>query len=121
MIQDVSEPKHVEQMKTEFVSAVSHKLRTPLTSIRGSLGLLSGGVAGPLAEPVRKLVSIAESSCERLIRLVNDILDTEKMESGRMRFDLRVQDLGPLIERAVEACAGFARERPVPLRVISPP
>jgi len=75
---DITELKRIDRMKTEFVSTVSHELRTPLTSIRGSLGLISGGVAGELPEAVKSLVAIAKSNCERLIRLVNDMLDSEK-------------------------------------------
>ncbi|HJX28191.1 MAG TPA: MASE3 domain-containing protein, partial [Thermoanaerobaculia bacterium] len=76
---DISERKHVEQMKDDFVSVVSHELRTPLTSIRGSLGLLAGGVAGPLPERAGMLLDIAAKNSERLVRLINDILDIEKI------------------------------------------
>jgi len=93
-IRDVTERKRVEQMKTEFVSTVSHELRTPLTSIGGSLGLLTAGAVGPLNEKAARLVEIAHSNCQRLIRLINDILDIEKIESGKMNFDLRRMMLG---------------------------
>jgi signal transduction histidine kinase len=120
MIQDITDLKRVEEMKSEFVSTVSHELRTPLTSIRGSLGLLAGGVAGPLSPAVGELVVMAERNCARLIRLVNDILDTEKLDSGKMRFDLRVTDVRGLVERAVESLAGFSLGHHVPLRVSAP-
>jgi len=120
MIQDITELKRVEEMKSEFVSTVSHELRTPLTSIRGSLGLLAGGVAGTLSPAVGELVVMAERNCARLIRLVNDILDTDKLDSGKMRFDLRVTDVRPLVERAVESLAGFSLGHHVPLRVSAP-
>jgi PAS domain S-box-containing protein len=120
MVQDITELKHVEQMKNEFVSTVSHELRSPLTSIRGSLGLLAGGVAGALSPPARELVLIAEHSSERLILLVNDILDTERLESGKMRFELKPTELRGLVERAVESMEGYARERRVLLRVAAP-
>jgi signal transduction histidine kinase len=81
---DVTELKRIDRMKSEFVSTVSHELRTPLTSIRGSLGLISGGVTGELPAQAKNLVGIAKSNCERLIRLINDILDSEKIESGKM-------------------------------------
>ena len=120
MIQDITELKHLEQMKNEFISTVSHELRTPLTSVHGSLGLLAGGVAGALPPPARELVLIAERSSQRLILLVNDILDTERLESGKMRFELKVTELRPLVERAVESMEGFAREHRVLLRVAAP-
>ncbi len=100
---DVTELKRIDRMKSEFVSTVSHELRTPLTSIRGSLGLISGGVAGQLPEAVKTLVGIAKSNCERLIRLINDILDIEKIESGKMTLDLQVIELKPLLEQALAA------------------
>jgi len=120
MIQDITELKRIDQMKSEFVSTVSHELRTPLTSIRGSLGLLLGGVAGALQGKARELVVIAENNCERLIRLVTDILDIEKIEAGLMRFDIRDMDLGALLRRAVESGDGFARMHRVPLRLTLP-
>ncbi len=119
-VQDVTEEKRIERMKAEFVSTVSHELRSPLTSIRGSLGLLTGGVAGALPPQARELVLIAERNSERLIRLVNDILDTEKIESGKMVFDLKVMELQTLVEHAVESMEGYAREHRVVLRVAAP-
>jgi len=100
---------------------VSHELRTPLTSIRGSLGLLSGGVAGTLPEPAKKLVDIARDNCERLVRLVNDILDSEKMVSGRMAFNLARLDLVPLAARSVQANEGYAATCGVRLRLDAEP
>jgi PAS domain S-box-containing protein len=120
MIQDITELKRIEEMKSEFVSTVSHELRTPLTSIRGSLGLLAGGVAGALSPAVGELVVMAERNCARLIRLVNDILDTERLDSGKMQFELRVTDVRGLVERAVESLAGFSLGQHVPLRVSAP-
>lgn len=107
---DISERKRAEEMKNEFISTVSHELRTPLTSIRGSLGLLSGGVAGALPERARNLVAIANSNCERLVRLINDILDIEKIESGNMRFELVPQRLLPLVEQALAATLDYATQ-----------
>ncbi len=113
---DVQDQKEVEQMKNDFVSVVSHELRTPLTSIRGSLGLLAGGVAGPLPEKARSLVEIAAKNSERLGRLINDILDIEKMESGRVGFRFAPVELGPLVEQAVESNRAYAETYGVELR-----
>ena len=121
VIRDVTERKRVEDMKTEFVSTVSHELRTPLTSIGGSLGLLSAGAAGPLGDKAGRLVSIAHSNCERLIRLINDILDIEKIESGKMQFDLRRMPLGPLVERTAAANRAFGEAHSVLIKVSMPP
>lgn len=108
VLRDVTERKQVERMKTEFVSTVSHELRTPLTSIAGSLGLLSGGAAGELPDRAARLVGIAYNNCQRLVRLINDILDIEKIESGQMLFDNRPVDLTHAVESCVQANSGFA-------------
>jgi PAS domain S-box-containing protein len=112
---DVTELKRIDRMKTEFVSTVSHELRTPLTSIRGSLGLVWGGVTGELPAQAKNLVGIAKNNCERLIRLINDILDSEKIESGKMRFELQPTELEPLLEQALVSNEGFAQQHGVKL------
>ncbi|MBA3677581.1 MAG: CHASE3 domain-containing protein [Sphingosinicella sp.] len=108
VIRDITDRKRVERMKTEFVSTVSHELRTPLTSIAGSLGLLSVGAAGPLPERAQKLIRIAHSNSERLVRLINDILDLEKIESGKMTFHTKPVSLRPLVEQAIQSNLAFA-------------
>jgi len=89
VVRDITERVRIERMKSEFISTVSHELRTPLTSIRGSLGLVMGGSAGVLPEQAKTLIDIAGKNCERLIQLVNDILDMEKIEAGRIEFQLQ--------------------------------
>jgi len=112
---DLSHQKEIELLKNEFVSTVSHELRTPLTSIRGSLGLLSGGVAGPIPAPAKALLDIAHRNAERLILLVNDILDIEKIEAGKMRFSMKSLDLDALAAEAVQTAEGLAATRAVQL------
>ena len=114
---DITEIRRLERLKSEFVSTVSHELRTPLTSIRGSLGLLSGGVGGALPDKARGLIEIAKNNCERLIRLINDMLDIEKIESGKMTFNLRPLELMELIEQVARANDGFAVQHGVRLQV----
>ncbi len=104
---DITELKRIDRLKSEFVSTVSHELRTPLTSIRGSLGLVAGGMAGKLPEAAMNLIGIAKNNCERLIRLINDILDIEKIESGKMQLDLQPVALLPLMTQAVAANQGY--------------
>jgi len=111
--------KRIDLMKSEFVSTVSHELRTPLTSIRGSLMVLASGVAGPLPDKAHSFIEIAQSNCERLIRLINDILDIEKIESGQMNFALRPLDLMELIDQTVQADEGFAAQYKVRLQVVA--
>ena len=109
-ISDISAMRAVERMKDEFVSGVSHELRTPLTSIRGSLGLLASGRFGELPAQGARLVQIALDNTERLVRLVNDILDLERIEAGRADLRPRTQPLGPLLTAARDAVAGAAEQ-----------
>lgn len=108
--QDLSARKRVEQLKDEFIATLSHELRTPLTSIRGSIGLLAGGAAGPMAPPAKALLDVANKNCDRLVRLINDILDVEKIESGTMRFEPTIQPLLPIVEHSVAATHSFASQ-----------
>lgn len=98
---DVTEMRRVDRMKSEFISTVSHELRTPLTAIRGSLGLIGSGKMGDISEQIQKLVGIAINNCERLMRLINDILDIEKIESGKIELAIRPVELVPLLEQAI--------------------
>ncbi|NIJ18674.1 PAS domain S-box-containing protein [Sphingomonas naasensis] len=107
---DISERREIEQIKGEFVATVSHELRTPLTSIAGSLGLITGGAVGAIPEKALRLIQIAQSNSARLVRLINDILDIEKIEAGRMTFDIKPITLDHILRRAVRDNAGFAAE-----------
>jgi PAS domain S-box-containing protein len=106
--EDVSERKRIERLKTEFLSTVSHELRTPLTSIRGSLGLLHNASQAIAREEAEALVGIAYKNTDRLIHLINDLLDIQKLEAGEMRFRFEVYTLDALVERALEINAGLA-------------
>jgi len=105
---DVSQRHALERMKDEFISTVSHELRTPLTSIRGALGLLSAGVLGTMSEKASHLLRIAVTNTDRLVRLINDILDLERMESGRAPLHFGTCDLAELVRQAVETMAPMA-------------
>ena len=118
---DVTERKRVEQMKGDFVSTVSHELRTPLTSIAGSLGLLAGGAVGTLPDKARHLVSIAKANSDRLIRLVSDILDMEKIESGRIEFRSTPREIGPIVRHVADTAQGFAARYGARIEVQDPP
>jgi PAS domain S-box-containing protein len=117
---DVTERRAVDRMKDEFVSVVSHELRTPLTSIRGSLGLLAGGVYGTLPPEASEMLDLAVDNTDRLVRLVNDILDLERLRAGQVALELDVVDLTELAARAV---AGVASATPngVQVRVSGSP
>ncbi|MEQ6340370.1 MAG: CHASE domain-containing protein [Gammaproteobacteria bacterium] len=119
IVRDITERKKVDLMKNEFVSTVSHELRTPLTSIRGSLGLLAGGVAGELPARAKPLIDIAYKNSERLVHLINDILDIEKIESGKMTFDMHPQALMPLIDLALESNHAYGEQYGVKFELVA--
>ncbi len=110
IVRDITDRKNIERLKNEFVSTVSHELRTPLTSIRGALGLIMGGVAGDISPKARAMVDIASKNSERLIRLINDILDIDKIESGKMIFNLQPVELMPLLELAIDINRAYGQQ-----------
>ena len=112
-----NERKRLERLKDEFIATVSHELRTPLTSITGSLGLLMGKAASSLPGSAARLLSIAYANSQRLVRLVDDILDIEKMESGRIAYDFGRVEVRPLVEQAIETHRGFAESSGVRVRL----
>ncbi|MDK2122771.1 ATP-binding protein [Parachitinimonas caeni] len=118
IVNDLTERRRVEQMKREFVSTVSHELRTPLTSIRGSLGLLLGGMNNELSEQAVQLIGIAHKNSERLVRLINDILDIEKIESGKMKLEIRAEPVMTLVSQAISINRGFAQEYGIQYKVV---
>lgn len=118
-VMDVSKRHEVDRLKRDFVSTVSHELRTPLTSIRGALGLLASGTLGQLDDDAREMVSVAERNSVRLIDLINDILDFERLESGRMEMHPRRTTLRAVIDRSLENVRTFADQAGVEIRVAS--
>ncbi len=116
---DISERKKVDRMKDEFISTVSHELRTPLTSIRGSLGLLRGGTLEKLPDQSSKLVDIAYNNCERLLLLINDILDISKIESGKMKFEFQVLDVNTFLKQAVTDNKAYGDEYKVRFKILA--
>jgi PAS domain S-box-containing protein len=121
VIRDISARKHNERLKDEFVSTVSHELRTPLTSISGSLGLLAEQWARELPKSAARLLAIAHTNSQRLVRLINDILDIEKLESGRVVFNLSQVDLHSLVVHAIDENRGFAESYRVRVRLDTAP
>ena len=107
-VRDISERRAMERLKDEFVSTVSHELRTPLASIRGALGLLNSGLLGDMAEKGRRMLQIAVTNTDRLVRLINDILDIERLESGRIELVRKVVDAHELMAQAVEGVQSIA-------------
>jgi len=104
LVQDISRRKAVDRMKDEFISVVNHELRTPLTSIHGAVKLLQQGAGGVLPQAAGRLVGLAVQNTERLRQIVDDILDLEKIASGRMEFDIETLDAQAELARVLQAC-----------------
>ena len=114
-ITDITQRKHLEQMKNEFVSTVSHELRTPLTSIAGSLGLINGEALGPVPNAMREMLSIAQSNSQRLRQLIDDLLDMDKLLAGKMSFIPQQLDIDSFLAECVTSHQGVARQHDVQL------
>ncbi len=115
MVEDITERKEIERIKDELVSVVGHELRTPLTSIRGSLGLLEAGVAGALPPEAQEMVVIARENTERLARLVDDTLDLERLQAGRVDVDPRPVRSAELLAATAQVVQPVADEAGVDL------
>jgi signal transduction histidine kinase len=111
---DVTEAHELDQMKSELISTISHELRSPLTSIKGALALI---LDGELDEESHELVAVSKRNADRLVRLVNDILDLSKLEAGKLQLDLRPQDPSVLCRDAAASLDGWAQKAGVRLRL----
>ena len=120
LLHDVTEARALEQLKHDFVSNVSHELRTPLTSIKGALGLVLSGAAGEVAPRAESMLQIAQRNAERLVLIVNDILDLEKISAGKMAFDFVTRDLRDALEEANRAVAAYSDQFDVRIRTDVP-
>jgi len=120
IFRDITREKEIDRMKTEFISIASHELRTPMTSIKGSLDLLLGGFAGEVVGETRELLEIAQSGCERLIRLINDILDLSKIEAGRMQLRLQPMSLFDSVQRSARTIKAYADGFQVKVEIDAP-
>ncbi|AZP14299.1 ATP-binding protein [Undibacterium parvum] len=117
---DITERRKVERLQQEFVSTVSHELRTPLTAIRGSLGLVAGGVTGVLPVQAATLVKMAYTNTERLTQLINDLLDVQKLESGLLSLTQVSCNLAKLIDEARDVNQAFATRLEVNIALHNP-
>ena len=108
--QDVSERRRLEKMKDEFISTVSHELKTPLTSLRASLGLIQSGTLDKRPEKQRQMIEMAIGNCDRLVRLVNDILDFDRGEKGRLPLNREAVDPMTLLRRSADIAHNAATQ-----------
>ncbi len=121
ILRDITDRKQIDRMKDEFVSVVSHELRTPLTSIHGSLGMLASGLLKPDSDQGKRMLQIAVDSTDRLVRLINDILDIERIESGRVKMEKALCAVDDLITEAVNVVQPLADKVGVTLSVTNLP
>jgi PAS domain S-box-containing protein len=115
---DITERQAIERMKDEFISVVSHELRTPLTSIRGALGLVAGGLLRSQPEKAQRMLEIAAANTDRLTRLINDILDIERIESGKVQMEKQVCNAAELMVQATDDMRVMAEKAGVRLVVV---
>ncbi len=113
LVRDISEHKRLERMKNEFVSIISHELRTPLTAVLGTLRLLAGGALGDKPEQAAKAIRIADQNGQKLARLIDDLLDMDKLLAGKMQFDFKIQALYPLVLESIEQNTAYAAQHRV--------
>jgi two-component system, OmpR family, sensor histidine kinase VicK len=118
--QDVSERRRLERMKDEFISTVSHELRTPLTSLRASLGLIASGSLEKRPEKLRQMVEMAIGNCDRLVQLVNGILDFNRMEKGQLPFNRQPVEALSLLRRAAQSSQAAATKARINFRIDAP-
>lgn len=118
VLRDVTRDLAEEKTKTDFISTVSHELRSPLTSIKGSMGLLLSNAAGELPKPACSLLEIAHRNAERLVLILNDILDLQKMVEGRMDIDVQDVDAAELIHEALAASSLFLQRFDLDIKVV---
>jgi PAS domain S-box-containing protein len=117
-VEDITEQRAIAQMKNEFISIVSHELRTPLTAIRGSLGLLAAGVYNKKPEKGKRMLQVASEQTDRLVRLINDILDLQRLESDKMKLAMQVCDAATLMQQSVETMRASAEANQIQLIVL---
>lgn len=118
-IRDITERKRIEKMKNEFIATVSHELRTPLTSVSGALGLALSGKLGEVPEKINRLLKTAHRNSERLAHLINDLLDIEKIATGKVNLDMKVQPLQPILVQAAEENRAYGAESHIKLALDS--
>jgi signal transduction histidine kinase len=112
---DISDRKAIERMKDEFISVVSHELRTPLTSIHSALKILATGRLGDLSKDGRQMLGIADENTDRLVRLVNNVLDLQRIESGAVTMDRQACNTADLMVKATEAMQAMAQQQKITL------
>jgi len=115
IFRDITEMKKMDRLKNEFISNVSHELRTPLTSLRGSLGLITNGIFGSIDDEVKEMLDIACNNTDRLVRLINDLLDLQKIKSGKSKIVLENVNISDIVKTSISEMDGLAKEKKIEL------
>jgi len=118
-IQDIRDRLRAERQEAEFISIISHELRTPLTSIRGAIGVLSTGIYNNRPDKAQHMMQIALNNSERLVRLVNDILDFERLRSGKVELVMQPCQVPDLMQQAIDSVQAIADQSNINLSLIS--
>jgi PAS domain S-box-containing protein len=121
ILMDITQIKQAEKMKQEFTATVSHELRTPLTSVMGALGLISSGVFGTLPKSVDELLAVASRNCQRLLELIDDLLDMDKLTAGKLLLRIESMELLPLLEQSIAELRPYADRYDVHLQLDAMP
>lgn len=119
-IRDITEKREIERLRREYVSSISHELRTPITSIKGTLGLIKGGICGKLPDKAMEMIDIASKNSERLLRIINDLLDMEKIDAGKMDINLNSVDITKCIAQSLESIKVFGYNNSLNFNFINP-
>lgn len=117
VVRDITDRKQAEKMKKEFVSTISHELRTPLTSIQGSLGLIETGALGEISDQIKSMITIGLSNTKRLIGLVNDLLDLEKIQEGQLSMKMDIISVSKIANSALKSIEPLANANGVVLKL----
>ncbi|MBN1384346.1 MAG: response regulator [Elusimicrobia bacterium] len=120
IIRDITQEKKIDRMKSEFVSNVSHELRTPLTSVKGAVELVLGGSEGPVSDSQRELLTIVKNNTLRLIKLISDLLDLSKIESGRIEMEIMPRNIIDIIKNTISEIKSLADQKQITLSFNSP-
>lgn len=118
LAQDIDRQREVERMKDEFIAMINHEMRTPVTAIRGALGLVQAGVVGSVQSQSKELVNLAQRNCDRLLRLINDVLDLQRLAEGHIAFNSKEQPLAPIVHASLATTEPFATRFGVGFRAV---
>jgi len=120
VLRDITRERKIDQMKTDFVSNVSHELRTPLTSVKGAVDLIIGGTEGAVSDSQKELLSVIKNNTVRLIKLISELLDLSKIESGKMEMEFKQVKFSDIVRTTIEETAPLAQNKKIKMEMSVP-